>query len=149
MGMDITGKSPTTEEGSYFRNNVWWWHPLWSYCEQVYPKCEEILGHSNDGDGLDEQHSLILAKKLRHLLKTGETTIYEKDRKVVLDELPDEECHFCNGTGERHDKVVDGKCNCCNGKGKIRPWDIHYPFSVKNVEKFCLFLEGCGGFKIN
>ena len=32
MGMDVFGKNPTDEKGAYFRNNVWFWHPLWDYC---------------------------------------------------------------------------------------------------------------------
>jgi hypothetical protein len=35
MGMDVYGKAPTVEEGKYFRNNLWWWRPLWTYVEEV------------------------------------------------------------------------------------------------------------------
>jgi hypothetical protein len=31
MGMDLHGKNPTTEEGEYFRNNIWSWGPLADY----------------------------------------------------------------------------------------------------------------------
>ena len=56
MGFDIFGVNPTTEEGKYFRNTVWWWHPLAGYILDVAPK--EIISkctywNSNDGDGLD------------------------------------------------------------------------------------------------
>ena len=36
MGMDVYGKNQTSEKGSYFRNNVWWWRPLWNYCEELH-----------------------------------------------------------------------------------------------------------------
>jgi len=55
MGMDVYGNAPTQKEGEYFRNNIWWWHPLADYIELVAPDeaaaCEHW--HSNDGDGLD------------------------------------------------------------------------------------------------
>ena len=55
MGMDICGRNPTEECGVYFRNTVWWWHPLAVYCITVAPDicaaCKHW--HTNDGDGLD------------------------------------------------------------------------------------------------
>jgi hypothetical protein len=57
MGMDVSGLAPTTEAGKYFRNNCWWWRPLWYYCEQVAPDLAEKVEYaqSNDGDGLKTQ----------------------------------------------------------------------------------------------
>ena len=54
MGMDVIGKKPKAEVGQYFRNNVWWWHPLWEYVCEVPPALANRVryGHSNDGDGL-------------------------------------------------------------------------------------------------
>lgn len=51
MGMDVIGQSPVSERGEYFRNNVWWWHPLWEYCERLAPDLipSDNLGHYNDG----------------------------------------------------------------------------------------------------
>ena len=37
MGMDMYGRKPTGERGEYFRNNVWWWHPLADYCIMIAP----------------------------------------------------------------------------------------------------------------
>jgi hypothetical protein len=37
MGMDVFGKAPTRKVGEYFRSNVWYWHPLWHYCEEIAP----------------------------------------------------------------------------------------------------------------
>ena len=37
MGMDVIGLKPTSKEGEYFRNNVWWWGPLADYCMEVAP----------------------------------------------------------------------------------------------------------------
>ena len=54
MGMDVYGREPENEKGEYFRNNVWWWHPLWMYVEETFPEIAKLVpnAHSNDGDGL-------------------------------------------------------------------------------------------------
>ena len=40
MGFDVYGMDPQTEKGHYFRNNVWFWRPLWQLiCEE----CDDIL----------------------------------------------------------------------------------------------------------
>tara|TARA_Y100000356_G_C11131374_1_gene220255 strand:+ start:356 stop:658 length:303 start_codon:yes stop_codon:yes gene_type:complete len=48
--------------GVYFRNNVWWWRPLWSY---VVNLCEDILteediqhGSYNDGHEISQKKSI-------------------------------------------------------------------------------------------
>ena len=57
MGMDVSGKNPVSKTGSYFRNNCWWWRPLWRYCcvggKDLIDKEPEIGGGYNDGCGLD------------------------------------------------------------------------------------------------
>jgi hypothetical protein len=66
MGMDVFGCKPTNESGRYFRNSVWWWHPLADYCAEIAPhiasRCKGW--HYNDGDGLDNDDSLELADVL-------------------------------------------------------------------------------------
>src|SRR4051812_41756869 len=78
MGMDVIGKNATTERGEYFRNNVWWWHPLARYVCEVAP---EITGHcsnwhSNNGDGLSGSQARELAKKLQQKIDSGQTAAY-------------------------------------------------------------------------
>lgn len=51
MGMDVFGQSPISERGEYFRNSVWWWHPLWEYCERLAP---DLIPHDNPGHYNDE-----------------------------------------------------------------------------------------------
>ena len=72
--MDVCGKAPTSETGEYFRNNVWWWCPLWDYCAEVAPDLTEgISGHYNDGDGLDAVGAHKLAAMLTAEIETGRT----------------------------------------------------------------------------
>ena len=170
MGMDVYGKKPTNETGEYFRNNVWWWRPLWDYCVTVAPElCEGVSGHYNDGDGLDESGALELAKQLRHELETGATAENERQYNEWRASLPREKCDICDGTGIRtddigremgqHDKELSvevqiltgrthGWCNACDGVGTRESWDAGYPFSVENVRAFVEFLENSGGFSI-
>ena len=75
MGMDVIGK----KEGSYFRNNVWWWRPLWNYCLKVSPTiCGKVENaQSNDGDGLNADDSKALASILKNCIEDGTCEQYK------------------------------------------------------------------------
>jgi hypothetical protein len=156
MGMDVCGNKPTAEVGKYFRNNIWWWHPLWNYVIDIAPDLVEgVIGHSNDGDGLDGRASARLAAILTEELDSGRTSAYEVDYMAALDALPDETCTLCSGSGARTDAigvapgiVERGWCNGCDGMGKHRPFEAGYPFSAENVAAFRDFVVASGGFKI-
>lgn len=166
MGMDVYGKS-----GNYFRNNVWWWHPLWDYCLAVAPHIAGKVesGHYNDGDGLDGDDARALSEVLRNAVATGATAEYKRKYDEHLASLPREKCDLCDGTGIRTDKVgrsmgmpekaldeataiavgrTHGWCNACNGEGQKDAWATNYPFSVENVGEFADFLSECDGFQI-
>lgn len=167
MGMDVLGKEPTSKEGEYFRNNVWWWRPLWDYaCDIGAAVIAEKLrraGHHNDGEGLDGPASVRLAQLLKEELATGRTARYQAERQTALDALPRYDCPYCNGTGSRTDAVgvrmgmpermnphtgKPGWCNGCGGEGKRDDDAKSYGFSVENVQEFVQFLEHCGGFRV-
>ena len=170
MGMDVYGNAPTTESGEYFRNNVWWWRPLWSYCETVAGDLlADVDGQTNSGDGLDADQAAVLAARLREEIDSGATAKYAAAYRHDLSLLPRENCRYCDATGIRTDEVGQnagmpsreldnavaiavgrshGWCNACNGEGKVDDWRVSYPFSVENVQNFANFLFSCGGFKI-
>lgn len=171
MGMDVIGVNPKNEVGSYFRNNVWWWRPLAEFIEKQYPDIYDNCQYwqSNDGDGLDEADSELLASYIRADLANGKVAKYEKTYNEWLASLPREACDLCDCTGIRTDKVgvemgmperelspenqillgrTHGWCNGCDGVGTKESWATSYPFSVENVREFADFLEGCGGFQI-
>ena len=164
MGMDIYGKAATTEAGSYFRNNVWWWRPLADYVTGTYPALTEACTywHSNDGDGLNAERSLALAEAIERDLASGAVAAYAAQYEAALAALPDEECRICHGAGIRTDEIGRqhgfdvprdeatgrGGCNGCQGKGRTPSWETHYPFSEENVREFATFLRECGGFEI-
>lgn len=171
MGMDVFGTSPRSEAGSYFRNNVWWWHPLWDYCLNIHGDIANKVehGHSNDGDGLDANDAHTLGERLLADIENGITAEYETRYRERLASLPMNDCKWCNSTGIRTDEVgvkngmpereleeavaimlgrTHGYCNACNGVGREPAWETNYPFSVENVREFAEFLLDCGGFKI-
>lgn len=151
MGMDVYGKNATSETGNYFRNNVWWWRPLWDYCLEVSETAREKVGnrgHFNDGAGLDAEDALKLASELEVEVMLGNTAEYAAARTMHLDRLPLEDCDLCHATGTRNDAIVQGTCNKCGGRGKVPQWETNYPFSLENVQEFIAFLKDSGGFEI-
>lgn len=154
MGMDVFGRAPRSEKGEYFRNNVWYWHPLWQYCQETVPDIAGRVeyGHSNDGDGLGDADAAELARRLQAEIDAGATAGYATARQAALEALPDEPCPVCGGTGGRREPPLVGPgpipCNGCDGTGKMRPFATHYPFDVANVQEFVEFLRDCGGFAI-
>lgn len=177
MGMDVYGRSPSSEAGEYFRRNVWGWHPLADYCEAVAPEicqfCEHW--HSNDGDGLDAELSARLADVLAQQLDSGKTATFIAQRNAEMDALPGERCHICNGSGQRTDAIAvaqqmperdippdamwggkphpragqTGWCNGCDGRGVNRPFLAEYQLDEQTVRDWIEFLRGCGGFSIH
>lgn len=143
MGMDVYGKKPKNEKGKYFRNNVWWWHPLWEYVEYAFPDIAEKVpyAHSNDGDGLGARDAKILAVKLRKNLKDGKVAEYALERQQILDtaKLEHEEA-------QKQKAISEGK-----SLDNFEPehfWAGSYHFNEENVIEFTEFLENCGGFQI-
>lgn len=171
MGMDVFGQKPRSKKGEYFRNNVWWWRPLAELCLELAP---EICGacqywQSNEGDGLDDAGAKALATVLEEAIASGLVATRVAAREAWLQNLPDEPCGQCDGTGVRRDAVgiegghpdmlvveppdhprlgQRGWCNGCRGRGTVRPFITHYPSSVENVAEFAAFLKDCGGFQI-
>lgn len=173
MGMDVIGKKPTSERGEYFRNNVWWWRPLWDFCTHVGDGLiDEGLaekGHFNDGAGLDSDGATRLAQILRDELERGNVEQWQKAQGEWRASLPREACELCDCTGIRTDKIgveggmpekelspelqiltgrTHGWCNGCDGVGTREAWASQYPFSIDNVREFANFLADSGGFEI-
>jgi hypothetical protein len=150
MGFDLSGQEPRTEKGEYFRNNVWWWRPLWVYIYdlKLITKEQAERGMYNDGYVIPKDQALKIGARLKHEMSQGNTQKYADKYKKDLNAMPKERCDLCDGTGTRNDKIVQGKCNGCNGKGVRDSWAKSYPFSVKNVEEFAQFCIESGGFSI-
>jgi len=171
MGMDVMGKNSTSKRGSYFRNNVWWWHPLAGFItthhSEIADKCEDW--HSNSGYGLNGSNSRKLAQLLQADIDSGFASQYETQYRNEMASLPRTDCIICDATGIRSDElgvkngfttkelsaenqILTGRtlgwCNGCDGAGTTESFEANYPFSVENVQEFVDFLKECGGFSI-
>jgi hypothetical protein len=160
MGMDVVGRHPNNDHGSYFRNNVWWWRPLADYCITIAPDiCAPCkFWYSNDRDGLDGKGAVALAEALQKEVDSGRTEAYAKRYAWEQELLPNEPCRICEGTGVRNPGPSGGagdlreggiRCNSCEGAGYVPAWATHYPFSTENVTEFIVFLRDSGGFSIS
>lgn len=175
MGFDLYGKKPNgstppvvdwddkksvaayfkwqdTTKGGYFRNNCWWWRPLWEFvcevCADIITDEEKESGHTNSGHLITADQALTISARLTHLIDQGEVLKYERKYMHHLASLPDEICWLCHGTGRRKDMVVKTGCNACNGTGRKRPTECDYPFNEDNVREFATFCKYSGGFEI-
>tara|TARA_R110002051_G_scaffold321424_1_gene409040 strand:+ start:416 stop:1015 length:600 start_codon:yes stop_codon:yes gene_type:complete len=140
--------------GVYFRNNCWWWRPLWDYCKWVSDHYDLNLididlhdsGHCNDGKGLDANGAIKLAFHLTLSIETDVCKKYAKERQHYLDNLERETCTHCNNNNRGHIKKKD--CNLCETIGTREHFSTQYPFNIDNVKSFAEFLEHSGGFSI-
>ena len=111
-----------TNKGVYFRNNCWWWRPLWDFCYNVslnsqYPSLitEKLWeeGHHNDGAGLNDEDAKLLGAFLLKAIEDG----------------------FAEDYKDHHESQEKDE-------------DYKYPFDVENVEAFAHFCIQSGGFEI-
>lgn len=91
--------------GAYFRNNVWWWHPLWAFvcstCDDILDKKDMCAGESNSGQLISGNKSLEIGLRLKKLLRNDVVVKYIEERDEKLKNLPQIKCTICNGTGTR------------------------------------------------
>ena len=137
-------------KGHYFRNNCWWWRPLWNYCyfiaDDIISKELHASGHHNDGNGLDDEDAKLLGNRLLQQLREGKTTDYQASYQQYLDDMPDDDCLICNNNNRGNNKKKD--CNRCDSTGKRPNFNKSYPFDVDNVKDFAEFCIESGGFEI-
>jgi hypothetical protein len=133
MGFDLMGLRATSKKGEYFRNNVWYWRPLWEYvCEE----CKDILtykdmekGGWNNGEEITGDQALRIADRLDEAIKTGRTQAWGN-----VWELNQKQAKLDNEGKKMGDKEYD--------------WREAYPFEVDNVKEFAEFCRESGGFSI-
>ena len=136
--------------GHYFRNNCWWWRPLWNYCYTIADDLisEELFdsGHHNDGSGLNDEDAKKLGNILMDEIASGRTIQHQASHQQYLDDLPDDDCWSCKNNNHGHNKKKE--CKSCNKTGKTENLNKNRPFDVDNVENFAKFCLECGGFEI-
>ena len=176
MGMDVYGKNPISEEGQYFRRNVWHWRRLAELVVVLEPELasKNKYWQSNDGGGLNSADSKKMADRLDKHVADGTVKKLIDDWDKMLAALPRVRCALCNGTGIRtdeigeksrmEDKIVEvgpddedqdnprkglkGWCNGCNGYGSRKDDRTMYSVEVDDVTEFAKFMRASGGFQI-
>jgi len=126
MGYDVYGVKSKSETGNYFRNNVWWWRPLWNYvcenCEDIMNEDDMDAGCWNDGKRIVSGKCADMAERLQTLIDEGHClrheAKYEAEREQIKKDNEDNELAGC------------------------------YPFSTENVQSFVNFLRESGGIEI-
>ena len=143
--------------GTYFRNNVWWWRPLWHFvtatCDDILTEKDMEQGSWNDGHKISKTKAGRIARRLYGLIKDGKVKEYENIYREDLASLEQVDCDTCDATGRRNKPPKPGagdyqECNGCNGTGKVDDWAKSYPFSEDNVREFANFCANSGGFTI-
>ena len=119
MGFDIVAVKPKNDH-AYFRNNVWWWRPLWQYCRMCDLITEKQFerGNYNDGHTISKEQAEQMAIRLIHMVEQESTKKYAEEYNAWRNALPKDD------------------------------WNRHYPFTVENVENFARFCLNSGGFEI-
>ena len=108
--------------GTYFRNNVWFWRPLWNFvtgcCADILTEGDIENGYMNDGHIISKTKSKRIASRLRRFFKDGSVDAYESWYARQISQLKEDD------------------------------WNKNYPFSIQNVRDFERFCENSGGFEI-
>jgi len=172
MGFDLIGLAPRSEQGEYFRNNAWYWRPLWAYCSGQHPDLlppNPERGQFNDGFEVPEDLADALSAALFADLEDGTVKRAIESFRVEQAALPQIRCQWCEGSGIRTDDIgqqrgfptmelpeveaislgrTHGTCNVCRGLGWNLPPLADYDFDADNVRRFAEFARESGGFDI-
>ena len=151
--------------GEYFRNNVWFWRPLWSF---VCDNCSDFLtekdmdkGNYNDCAKISKTKAVKIAKRLSKLIADG--TVNELHRinalmraqaKIHNDEVKAEMARITKECQDKHGKDLvpanfpkPYKSQWEKAYAKEN-WSASYPFDEDNIKDFAIFCQQSGGFKI-
>ena len=136
--------------GVYFRNNVWWWRPLWQFvCERfddILTEQDMERGCYNDGHEITEDKAMKIGVELTAMLEDGTIQAYNDQYEAEMKALPQVDCFVCDNNNRGHKKKKE--CKSCNQTGLKDDWAKSYPFDVENVREFAQFCLESGGFEI-
>ena len=161
---EAKSKYEESNPGYYFRNNVWWWRPLWSFVCSV---CDDFLsvddcekGCFNDGRRISKTKATKIGKRLSKVLADG--TVDTRDRQYALDkakaDIDNKEMEKRLDALKEEVKEKFGDMVPANYPEEYKTrwdeihstknWSSDYPFNKDNVENFAKFCLESGGFEI-
>ena len=152
--------------GTYFRNNVWWWRPLWSFtcehCEDILSEDDMNAGCYNDNYIITEDKAIAIAERLKEALESPETKEYLDEHKRKMEQAKKEN----EKLNEKKDALNKIAITMTEDKDIVpmnypkelkkqfdalleeRNWASSYPINRDNIERFAEFAEQSGGFSI-
>ena len=132
MGFDVIGVKPKNDTGKDFRNNVWFWRPLWHLISNNTPDLseeEKSNGHFNNGYTFDGKSHKAVIETLKRLL-------HDKPFDEVQKALSQSPYLMMGGR-----KIVVGELSFAFG--------MKHQFEWNNVEEFLSFCENNEGFTVS
>ena len=151
--------------GDYFRNNVWWWRPLWNF---VCESCADFLtdndmgkGDSNSGYKISKTKANKISKRLfekiangsvdelerYHSLRMAKARAHNKEVREELDRIGDE-CKAEHGDDLVPANYPEPYKTQWDETYAKEDWAASYPFNAENVKSFAEFCQQSGGFQI-
>ena len=151
--------------GSYFRANVWYWRPIWSFvcgaCNDILTENDMERGSFNDGHKISKTKAKRIAARLRKLDKSGIIQTWEDEMMVHINKARkhneeidlDLSIFMAEMKMNYGDDIVPAKLSKKH-KAKWqeiydkKKWDAHYPASREYIIEFSVFCDASGGFEI-
>jgi len=148
------------QDGTYFRNNVWWWRRLANYvldsCDDMIPEDDHSGWHENGGHVVSRELAIKIADRMQKHIDSGDAKQLEAD---IMDKVK---------KAAEHNKFIDKQLDDLLDKHNVqaarelkadaeeewekiyakKSWDDSYPFQVENLESFIKFCRESGGFEI-
>ena len=100
MGMDLYGINPKTDNGDYFRANVWYWRPLWQcvayFCGDILSENDIKGGTVNSGYEYDETTALEISDRLEMMFSLISCSTNFSPRPSISIAFFETKCQFLN-----------------------------------------------------
>ena len=145
MGYDLYAIKPKSKKFGYFRSNVWYWRPLWSYVSIL---SKDILtdedieeGNYNNDYIINNEISVTIGNRILESLSNNVFKDYKIKFEKEKETLDKENCKFCSNS--------NNNCNMCNGTGLVENFYKSYNLDKNLLEQFANFCINSGGFQIS
>jgi len=147
------------QSGTYFRSNVWYWRPVVEffreYADDILTEDDFVGLSQNSGHTIVGEKFNLLKDRLKLAVEEGYALRWVQDYNGKIAQLPDEECHCCDGRGVLDSPPMfadmdtwNGDCHVCNGSGVVQNFGRNYPGDIELLEEFNDFMQNNEGFEV-